>query len=161
MVTWKKTTTDGREVRVVINASGLMDVAIDGLSAGRCGHPVRVRTQRGLVWALQTRPPIALTDAERDDLERAIAAAVAAAPVDLDEQRRRLVANLRAALDEWRAEADRAMDLDVFSIPGSPAVEAAARALEEFDAAHPDVAARARAAAAARREENIRAADNA
>jgi hypothetical protein len=65
-------------------------------------------------------------------------------PESLREQRQNLAADIRGALDDAGHARERAFNRDIGGIPGYeiPAVVAARKALADFDAAHPEIAAR-------------------
>ena len=155
--------TTSKSNHVVVRTDGIRcEVELDGRVIGQCGHPVRVRVRgAGMMWVLQTTPPVALTDAERDTIEAAMNAAYAARPRSLAEQRAELVAAVTAAWRRWEDAREAAFAADHGQLPTLAEVEAARAALAAFDAAHPEIAAAIKAAHDAETAANIRAAENA
>lgn len=155
-----KTSSKGNQVTVYTDGARCR-VELDGRDLGVCGGPVKVRTSAGLVWILDVKPAIGLTDAEAAAVEAAMSAALVQRQLSLPEQRLQLVDALREAIARYGREREAAFEADLGQLPADTEIETAYAALKAFDAAHPEIAAAAAGAADAERAARIRAGENA
>lgn len=131
-------TVDGSAAWVYAKVDGKTDSVI--LGPGRLSKP---QTHNGRTYTHHIGH-VGILAGELPLIEAALAEARTAAaqtPEGLREHRLTLVARISGALDQTEQERERAFDRDIGGIPSydSPAYRAAKRALEEFDAAHPEI----------------------
>jgi len=146
----KKQSRDGREIVVTIQTGPLgtpdLYVAIAGktLGPGVVGPPPKPIDGVAHVIACSGKL-VGLTATEAEMLGRAIEQARAEDPESkrqaLRSERAMLHARIRGELDEVEAARERAFERDMEQIPSydNPKVDAAYKALADFDLAHPEI----------------------
>lgn len=171
-----KTAKAGQKIEIRLTqwgpASCAVQVEIDGQPAGKPSsqEPYRIPPIQGMRYGVGDKPVIVLTDEQAETVRAAMRAAdetlrVAYEQTDegrtsaLMTERINLVAAVVGAYDAWSAARERAFDEDTgVGFPTEDHINAAKRALADFDAAHPEIKAVIDAARDEERERNIRAA---